>query len=60
MVCICGNDEFYAHQVVRMDIIVDKDNYFVKGLENGIYDSEIPYGPYTCTKCGKEYDELCD
>ena len=57
MKCLkCGNDKFVAHQLVRMDIVVDENNNF---LEQGeIYDSETPYGPYTCTKCGKEYDNI--
>jgi len=59
----CGSTEsFAAHQIVRMDIVVDGNNEFVMPLcgENkesaSIYDSETPYGPYTCTKCNQEFD----
>lgn len=56
MKCNCGNDKFFAHQIARHDIIVDEHNNFQENVD--IYDSEAPYGPYTCTKCDKEYDEL--
>lgn len=52
----CTCEKFYAHQIVRMDIEVDIDNNFICAGE--IYDSEEPYGPYTCMDCGQEYDEL--
>ena len=62
MLCVCGNDRFYAHQIIRADVIVDSDGAFLENaterLEESIYDAERPYGPFTCTKCGKEYDEL--
>lgn len=57
----CGNDEFYAHQRVYMDVVVDVNNTFIRNIsdvESSIYESEVPYGPYTCTKCGREYDSL--
>lgn len=56
----CGGNRFIAHQLVRMDVIVDGNNYFQESVEGGIYDAETPYGPYTCTKCGYETDELID
>ncbi len=60
----CGNDKFVGRQVCRVDIIVDGDNNFLdnlmsdKELVSSIYDSETPYGPYTCTECGEEIEEL--
>lgn len=58
----CGNDEFVAHQIIRADVVVDENGEFDRNLEGGleahIYDAEKPYGPYTCTICGTEYDEL--
>lgn len=42
-----------------MDIVVGQDNEFLENVgsaDEAIYDSERPYGPYTCTVCGKEYD----
>lgn len=56
MKCTCGCNKFIGHQLVRMDVVVDGNNNFEEQLE--IYDSEKPYGPYICTNCGKEYDEL--
>lgn len=52
----CGNIAFSAHQQSYHDVIVDKDNTFV--MDAGVYESEDPYGPYTCTMCGAEFDEL--
>lgn len=62
MICKCGCNKFYAHQVVRMDVICDGDGYFYDNIEEGIeaaiYDAELPYGPFQCVQCGAEYDEL--
>ena len=70
MKCVCGNDQFYAHQIVRTDVIVNGNNVFESNplsmnRDTGmveeffsIYDSEPPYGPYECTVCGREYEEL--
>ena len=62
MNCVCGNNEFYAHQQLWADIIVDGDNDFVRNLDGGLIDAineySEPYGDYTCTKCGKTYSEL--
>ena len=63
MVCKkCGNSELIAHQVPRADIVVDGNNNFLRNMECGldasVYDAGKPYGPYTCTRCGEEYDEL--
>jgi len=61
--CECGGVEFSAHQVCRMDIVVNGYGDFERALngdEGGasIYDAENPYGPFTCLSCGKEYYEL--
>ena len=62
MICICGNDRFIGHQIIRADVIVGVDGSFLENvtdrLEDSIYDAEKPYGPFTCTACGREYDEL--
>ena len=62
MVCTCGNDRFIAHQIIRADVIVGADGEFLENvtetLEASIYDSDKPYGPFTCAACGREYDEL--
>lgn len=57
----CGQSEvFIGHQVVRMDVYVDSDGEFTENLPGGpeanIYDSEMPYGPFTCPKCNTEFD----
>ncbi len=56
----CGSEEFVAHQVVHMDVLVDGDGNFIDNLSGGaanIYASEKPFGPFTCSRCGAEYDE---
>jgi hypothetical protein len=58
MICFCGNDKFNAHQVVHQDVIVDGDNNWESSGES--YDSNTPFGPYTCTECSHEFDELTD
>ena len=63
MRCKCGNDKFYAHQQVYLEVIVDGSGVFHSNHEDvaaAIYDSERPYGPYTCTKCNAEYDALSE
>lgn len=56
----CGGTRFFGHQVCRIDILVNEDNEFAGNLSGGaeanIYDSETPYGPYTCIKCNYEFD----
>ncbi len=61
MKCICGNKEFHAHQKCRLDIICDGSGNWLKDSPNdksACYDAEDPYGPFTCTKCKIEYEEL--
>lgn len=63
MTCKCGCNRFYAHQVVRIDIICNEygefdDNIYKDDIEASIYDAERPYGPFQCVECGAEYDEL--
>ncbi len=56
MKCKCGCERFMAHQICRHDVIVtDRGDYL---SDHGIYDSETPYGPFTCIDCGAQYDEL--
>jgi len=45
-----------AHQQCCHDVIVDSGNIFVR--EDGVYDTEHPYGPYYCTQCDAEYEDL--
>lgn len=68
MKCKCGCGLFYAHQIVRVNIVVDEDNDFFKNAssdganedipQEDIYDVGTPYGPYTCFQCGEVYDKL--
>lgn len=56
----CGSDKFTAHQICRMDIIVDGSGDFLGNISDDIasdiYDHEQPYGPFQCCGCGAEYD----
>ena len=67
--CKCGCDKFVAHQVLYADVLVDSENNFesnwdtlhgrpCNSADKAIYESERPYGPYTCAACGTEYDSL--
>lgn len=56
----CGGKEFFAHQVCRLNIIVDSDGEFLDNAHGdanqAIYDAGNPYGPFQCCTCGAEYD----
>ena len=60
----CGGEQFIAHQICRMDVLVDGNGDFIDGVHKDlnldIYDSESPYGPFQCCGCGAEYDALED
>lgn len=56
--CSCGNNRFSAHQQCYHDIIVDGNNFFEQNV--GCDEAETPYGPYQCTRCDKEYEDLDD
>jgi len=61
--CSCGNDEFKAHIGLTGDIIVNGQNNWIGQCgghtdNNSIYGSSKPFGPYICTVCKKEYDDL--
>lgn len=61
---ICGNEEFYGHQTVHVDVICDGDGEFIGNangsLDASTYEADATFGPFTCTYCGAEYDELED
>lgn len=50
----CGGTEFSAHQRAYHDVTVTigSDGRPRFEEDDGIYESEDPYGPYTCKKCG--------
>lgn len=56
MLCECGNDRFYAGQRCHYSVIVDEYGTWEENV--CCEDSDDPYGPFTCTKCSKEYDDL--
>lgn len=53
---ICGKETFEARQVLHVDVICDGDGEFVENLadtlDQSVYESGSPFGPYTCTHCG--------
>lgn len=62
---ICGCDTFGCHQQVRMFVVCDGDGNYVDAVTPDapgadIYDSEACYGPFVCTHCGAEYEELSE
>lgn len=52
----CGCRKFYAHQVAYHDVIVNGNGIFEE--DAGVYESDEPYGPYSCANCGREFEEL--
>ena len=54
--CVCGNNRFTAHQVCYHDVIVCSYNDFIRNIAIG--EAENPYGPYRCTNCDAEYEDL--
>lgn len=52
----CKSERFIASQKVYMDVIVDGNGFYEDDLE--VKDAENPYGPYTCSVCGAEYESL--
>lgn len=61
----CGGRDFIGHQVIWANVSVEIDTGLFSGnlsggLEANIYDSESPYGPFTCANCGYEVDELAE
>lgn len=58
----CGGEMFTAHQLCRMDVLVNESGDFLSDMPDGpaIYDAENPYGPFQCCGCGAEYDELAE
>lgn len=61
---ICGNEEFNCHQILHMDIVCDGNGTVLRPLKEpfmaSCYESESPFGPFTCSKCGANYEELTD
>ena len=69
MKCKCGNNQFFARQIVRVDVIVDGDGNFIdnagKKRKDGsrdckVYDSENPFGPFKCTEFGYTIKQIWD
>ena len=53
----CHNSRFEARQKSVEGIIVDGENKSIDSIKNSS-NSFDPYGPYKCTQCGREEDEL--
>lgn len=58
--CKCGNAEFSARQQVYQSVIVDGNNYWLRNVEEACDDAGRPYGPYVCTACEEEHENLRD
>lgn len=58
----CGSKEFIANQVVRVSVIVDSDNNFIrntsKDMSCSVNDADNPYGTYICNNCDEEFEDL--
>ena len=71
MKCSCGNASFYAVQRIEKyeTVLVDGDGDFAKVVPddgnhfhhpdaNSCVDCDRAEGPFFCTACGKEYEEI--
>ena len=59
VVCKCGNDRFRAtmHSVIAVEVYVEDDCLLHDiNSEEGL--SNDYYGPYICTECNREYEDL--
>lgn len=58
----CGNDKFYAYQIIKAYVIVDENGKYYCNLPSGLEDTvcaaKEPVGPYQCTHCGKVYKKI--
>lgn len=59
---VCQGKEFSANQVCRVNVVVDSQNNFLRNesenMESSVYDSDNPFGPYSCLSCGEEYEDI--
>jgi hypothetical protein len=56
----CGNNRFECCQRVSVRAIVDENENWVKDIENSFFDCDDFTGPFQCTKCMEECDNLSD
>ena len=57
MICPhCGNQFWYATEREYHTIIVNENGDFCEDVSCD--DVEIPYGPFSCTKCGYQREEI--
>lgn len=60
----CGHNKFSANQCVRVNIVVDSDGQFLsnreENMENAVYDSEDPYGSFSCLNCDIDYEDITE
>lgn len=52
----CGGTLFHGHQQEYHDVVVDENGNWEE--DEGCYESDHSYGPYTCCGCGAEYERL--
>lgn len=57
MACKCGNNEFECTQTQVWAVTVNDSEENIEYSSPNAEESEIE-GPFTCTECGEEYDEL--
>lgn len=62
-ICSCGCSTFFGHQVVHMDIKVNGFGAFEENMTpdsplSDIYYAGDPFGPFECTNCRAEYENL--
>ena len=56
----CGGERFTCHQYVSHNVVVDGKNNFIDDVDHAYGNCFDPEGPYTCEKCGREFDSLSD
>ena len=55
---VCFNDYFFAYQKRHQSVVITGQGYWERDLPEN--ESGAFYGPFNCTKCGMEYDDLDD
>ena len=74
MKCECGNNEFYSYALVTvtydLKVVTNEHGDYLDDAEappefvgqDAFLDEEmdVPKGPYICTECGKQYNQLTE
>jgi hypothetical protein len=56
----CGNNIFECSQRVSVQVVVDKNKHWIRDIHNSIFNAGDYMGPFQCTKCREECDDLKD